>query len=140
MEGGIKDLTERIRRERESKLNGGVDGAVIDRASPDIQKEAAPPVIIHSSPEPIKVSPIEICEGQDLSELIQQITSLKVSGQTKMLIRFDDKHMAILNKLSATLKINVVQFVNFLLEDFFDKHPDFKTLIKNSLKNSLKEI
>lgn len=140
MEGGIKDLTERIRRERESKLNGGVDGAIVDTASPDVQKGAAPPIILHSSPEPSKVSPIELCEAQDLSDLIQHISSLKISGQTKMLIRFDDKHMAILNKLSPALKINVVQFINFLVEDFFETRPDFKTLIKNSLKNSLKEI
>ncbi|QJD98563.1 hypothetical protein HH214_21645 (plasmid) [Mucilaginibacter robiniae] len=131
MEGGIKEITEKIRRERESKLNGGAAGTVVDGVAAEAAKELSPPGVLISN---------EISEGQDLSGLIQQISSLKVSGQTKMLIRFDDKHMAILNKLSPALKINVVQFINFLLEDFFETRPDFKTLIKNSLKNSLKEI
>jgi hypothetical protein len=42
--------------------------------------------------------------------------------------------------LQPALKINVVQFVNFLVERFFETNPDIKTLMKNSLKNSLKEI
>lgn len=131
MEGGIKEITEKIRRERESKLNGGAAGTVVDGVAAEAAKELSPLGVLISN---------EISEGQDLSGLIQQISSLKVSGQTKMLIRFDDKYMAILNKLSPALKINVVQFINFLLEDFFETRPDFKTLIKNSLKNSLKEI
>ncbi len=57
-----------------------------------------------------------------------------------MLIRFDDKHTAVLNMLQPAFKINVVQFVNFLVERFFEANPDIKTQMKNSIKNSLKEI
>lgn len=120
---GIKSITERVRKEREQSLARGGATDVVEPAP------NSPPVDEHT----------EII-GQDLNALIQQITAVKVSGQTKMLIRFDDKHMPILNMLQPALKINVVQFVNFLVEDFFETHPDFKTLMKNSLKNSLKEI
>lgn len=120
----IKSITERVRKEREQGINGGTDGATIE---------------VQSSIKPSHPTGF-LTDGQDLTELIQQITSVKVSGQTKMLIRFDDKHMPVLNMLQPALKINVVQFVNFLVERFFETNPDIKTLMKNSLKNSLKEI
>lgn len=136
----IKAITERVRKEREQViLNGGTESQTIQPEAPiakplDGEASTLPP------PISVKPPPVILTDGQDLTELIQQITSVKVSGQTKMLIRFDDKHMPVLNMLQPALKINVVQFVNFLVERFFETNPDIKTLMKNSLKNSLKEI
>lgn len=135
----IKAITERVRKEREQVMNGGTETPTIQPELPVVKpfdgeaSTIAPPISV-------KPPPIILTDGQDLTELIQQITSVKVSGQTKMLIRFDDKHMPVLNMLQPALKINVVQFVNFLVERFFETNPDIKTLMKNSLKNSLKEI
>lgn len=120
---GIKSITERVRKEREQSLGRGA-GTDVEQPAPN-----SPPVD-------------EITENgrAELTDLIGQITSAKVSGQTKMLIRFDDKHMPILNMLQPALKVNVVQFVNFSIEYFFEAHPEIKTLMKNAIKNSLKEI
>jgi hypothetical protein len=123
----IKAITERVRKERvHGIVNGGTEEAIIN-----VEPKISPSEVIQ---------PEVATDGQDLTQLLQQITSVKVSGQTKMLIRFDDKHMPVLNMLQPALKINVVQFVNFLVERFFETNPDIKTLMKNSLKNSLKEI
>lgn len=135
----IKAITERVRKEREQVINGGSETPTIQPELPvvkpfDGEASTIAPLIS------VKPPPVILTDGQDLTELIQQITSVKVSGQTKMLIRFDDKHMPVLNMLQPALKINVVQFVNFLVEHFFETNPAIKTLMKNSLKNSLKEI
>jgi len=134
----IKSITERVRKEREQGINGGTDGATIEVQSSIKPSNVLAPEV--ETLETLKHPPGFLTDDQDLTELIQQITSVKVSGQTKMLIRFDDKHMPVLNMLQPALKINVVQFVNFLVERFFEANPDIKTLMKNSLKNSLKEI
>jgi len=134
----IKSITERVRKEREQGINGGTDGATIEVQSSIKPSNVLAPEV--ETLETLKHPTGFLTDGQDLTELIQQITSVKVSGQTKMLIRFDDKHMPVLNMLQPALKINVVQFVNFLVERFFETNPDIKTLMKNSLKNSLKEI
>jgi len=134
----IKAITERVRKEREQGINGGTDGASLAvESSIKLLDVVAPEV---TALETVNHHPIFITDGQDLTELIHQITTVKVSGQTKMLIRFDDKHMPVLNMLQPALKINVVQFVNFLVERFFETNPEIKTLMKNSVKNSLKEI
>jgi hypothetical protein len=138
--GSIKAITERVRKEREQGIaNGSTNNASIQPEPPIIKGfdgEAS-----HTSPPVnVKPPPVLLTNEHDLTDLIQQITTVKVSGQTKMVIRFDDKHTAVLNMLQPALKINVVQFVNFLVESFFEKNPDVKTLMKNSLKNSLKEI
>ncbi|RZK71000.1 hypothetical protein ABDD95_23900 (plasmid) [Mucilaginibacter sp. PAMB04274] len=136
----IKAITERVRKEREQViLNGGTEAATI-QPEPQTVKPFDGEASTIAPPISVKPPPVILTDGQDLAELIQQITSVKVSGQTKMLIRFDDKHMPVLNMLQPALKINVVQFVNFLVERFFETNPDIKTLMKNSLKNSLKEI
>jgi hypothetical protein len=136
----IKAITERVRKEREQGIvNGGSDNATIQAEAPIVKPFDGETSNI-SPPINIKPPPVLLTDGHDLTELIQHITSVKVSGQTKMLIRFDDKHMPVLNMLQPALKINVVQFVNFLVERFFETNPDIKTLMKNSLKNSLKEI
>lgn len=136
----IKAITERVRKEREQGiLNGGTDNATI-QSDPPVEKQFDGDASKNAAQINVKPPPVHLIDGHDLTELIQQITSVKVSGQTKMLIRFDDKHMPVLNMLQPALKINVVQFVNFLVERFFETNPDIKTLMKNSLKNSLKEI
>lgn len=136
----IKAITERVRKEREQGiLNGGTDNATI-QSDPPVEKQFDGDASKNAAQINVKTPPVHLIDGHDLTELIQQITSIKVSGQTKMLIRFDDKHMPVLNMLQPALKINVVQFVNFLVERFFETNPDIKTLMKNSLKNSLKEI
>jgi carbamoylphosphate synthase large subunit len=135
----IKAITERVRKERvQGIVNGGTDGAIIEVEPKISQSEIIQPEV--AILEPVNHSAAFLTDRQDLTQLLQQITSVKVSGQTKMLIRFDDKHMPVLNMLQPALKINVVQFVNFLVERFFETNPDIKTLMKNSLKNSLKEI
>jgi len=134
----IKSITERVRKEREQGINGGTDGATIEVQSSIKPSNVLAPEV--ETLETLKHPPRFLTDDEGLTELIQQITSVKVSGQTKMLIRFDDKHMPVLNMLQPALKINVVQFVNFLVERFFETNPDIKTLMKNSLKNSLKEI
>jgi hypothetical protein len=135
----IKAITERVRKERvHSIVNGGTEGAIIN-----VEPKISPSEIIQpevATLESVNHPTAFLTDGQDLTQLLQQITSVKVSGQTKMLIRFDDKHMPVLNMLQPALRINVVQFVNFLVERFFETNPDIKTLMKNSLKNSLKEI
>ncbi|MEN0053597.1 MAG: hypothetical protein AAGC65_08000 [Mucilaginibacter sp.] len=120
---GIKDITERVRKEREQGL------AKNTTLLPESQPNSSP--LTDAAPEPTR---------EDLNNLIAQITSVKVSGQTKMVIRFDDKHIPVLNMLQPALKINVVQFVNYLVESFFETNPDTKTLMKNRVKNSLKDI
>jgi hypothetical protein len=135
----IKAITERVRKERvQGIVNGGTKGAIME-----VEPKINPSEIIQpevATLESVNHPTAFLTDGQDLTQLLQQITSVKVSGQTKMLIRFDDKHMPVLNMLQPALKINVVQFVNFLVERFFETNPDIKTLMKNSLKNSLKEI
>jgi hypothetical protein len=135
----IKAITERVRKERvHGIVNGGTEGAIINVEPKISPSEITQPEV--ATLEPVNHPTAFLTDGQDLTQLLQQITSVKVSGQTKMLIRFDDKHMPVLNMLQPALKINVVQFVNFLVECFFETNPDIKTLMKNSLKNSLKEI
>jgi hypothetical protein len=130
----IKAITERVRKERvHGIVNGGTEEAIIN-----VEPKISPSEV--ATLDPVNHPTAFLTDGQDLTQLLQQITSVKVSGQTKMLIRFDDKHMPVLNMLQPALKINVVQFVNFLVERFFETNPDIKTLMKNSLKNSLKEI
>jgi hypothetical protein len=130
----IKAITERVRKERvHGIVNGGTEEAIIN-----VEPKISPSEV--ATLESVNHPTAFLTDGQDLTQLLQQITSVKVSGQTKMLIRFDDKHMPVLNMLQPALKINVVQFVNFLVERFFETNPDIKTLMKNSLKNSLKEI
>lgn len=135
----IKAITERVRREREQGVaKGGTGEPAINSDAPIIKPLNG--ASTEATPEIVKPPPDMQTKDQDLTELISQITSVKVSGQTKMLIRFDDKHTAVLNMLQPAFKINVVQFVNFLVERFFEANPDIKTQMKNSIKNSLKEI
>lgn len=135
----IKAITERVRREREQGVaKGGTGESAINSDAPIIKPLNG--ASTEAPPEIVKPPPDTHTKDQDLTELISQITSVKVSGQTKMLIRFDDKHTAVLNMLQPAFKINVVQFVNFLVERFFEANPDIKTQMKNSIKNSLKEI
>lgn len=120
----IKDITERVRREREQGLSN---------QSPSFSPKVAESDTLTDSP-PIEAS------TEDIKDLIKQISSVKVSGQTKKLIRVDDKHLNLLNHLNPAFNIDVTQFINYLIDEFCRTKPQFRTVIKNSIKNSLKDL
>ncbi|MVN23032.1 hypothetical protein [Mucilaginibacter arboris] len=113
MEESMKDITARIRQDREK-------GGIKDEKEKTHEKNETEPVPINTP----------AC----LPDLIKHITSVKVTGQTKMLIRIDDDYINLLNKFEATLGFNVTQFLNFLSREFLEQNPGIKELIKNSLK------
>lgn len=113
MEESMKDITARIRQDREK--GGSKD-----------EKEKIPK---NNDTEPVFIN-APTC----LPDLIKHIASVKVTGQTKMLIRIDDDYINLLNKFEATLGFNVTQFLNFLSREFLEQNSGIKELIKNSLK------
>jgi hypothetical protein len=128
----IKALTAKLRQERENPAKPDepliVQPETPKTVNPEIKKEAHSPPVQR-----------DIFLGVD--NIIELIKNKKVEGKTKMLIRIDDEHTKLLNGIKLQLlDFNVTQFINFLIEDFSINHPELKTIIKNSLKNSLKDL
>ncbi len=113
MEGSMKDITARIRQDREK--GGSKD-----------EKEKIP----ENTETELGFTNKSTC----LPDLIKHIGTVKVTGQTRMLIRIDDDYINLLNKFKATLGFDVTQFLNFLSREFLKQNPGIKELIKNSLK------
>ncbi|RYX87856.1 hypothetical protein EON73_00330 [bacterium] len=138
MGGSLKELTAKVRRDRESSQSTlENDSAEINNNIGDSEVTEVP--IMFSPPSNQEVTLLAL-PRIDLSELIENISSLQVSGKTRITLRIDNKQFSILNKLKPAFNINVNQFINFLIKDFMDKNPEFKDQIKNSIKNSIKEI
>lgn len=68
-------------------------------------------------------------------ELIERIRRGRVVGQKKILLRLDEKHASLLEQIKPVLGLDVTHFVNYIISDFLEAHPQLKQQISNSLKN-----
>lgn len=75
-----------------------------------------------------------ICPGDETKEILNQIRALKVIGNKKKPIRFDDRLVGMIDLLNPSLGIDATKLVNFLVADFLEKNPEIKSQIKNTLK------
>nr|WP_181718657.1 hypothetical protein [Pedobacter sp.]QJS06236.1 hypothetical protein [Pedobacter sp.] len=126
MEKDIKSITALIRKERMAENITGQE--VLKKVEPE------------SLSPPDEDVPLMDFKGSELPVILEHIKGFKVNGQKKMLIRIDDKHNHVLSHVKQGLGFDVTQFINFLIETFVNERPEIKTLIKNSLKNSLKDL
>ncbi len=69
-------------------------------------------------------------------ELIERIRRGRVVGQKKILLRLDEKHASLLEQIKPVLGLDVTQFVNYIISDFLEAHPQLKQQISSSLKNA----
>ncbi len=73
--------------------------------------------------------------GNDIMELIERIRRGRVVGQKKILLRLDEKHAYLLEQIKPVFGLDVTHFVNYIISEFLEAHPQIKQQISISLKN-----
>ena len=117
----IKQLTEKIRQERE----GGTGTA-------EQRGEQEPAVKITQKGE--QGSEATKRKGADFQALLETIKNVQVNGGSKILFRIDEKNETFLRQLKTTFKIEQTQLLNYLINVFNNENPELKNQIIKSLK------
>jgi len=60
------------------------------------------------------------------------------NGTNKTLVhsRFDSKTADLMNKFKMATNVDVTKFVVFAVKEFFENHPELKTIIKQYIQNT----
>ncbi|WP_234364038.1 hypothetical protein [Lunatibacter salilacus] len=73
-------------------------------------------------------------ENGNILPVLDQVRDLNIEGDKKRLIKIDRRNEEILKVMYPVFAVDVTRFVNFLLTNFFQEHPELIEEIRKSFK------
>ena len=73
----------------------------------------------------------------DDCDILKRLEAFDNSGFKNMVhVRFDEKTAQTLNHLKMATEVDLTKVVAFAVQDFFDRYPELKSIIKQFIQNS----
>ncbi len=82
----------------------------------------------------LPISKLTKANSGNIIPVLEQLRDLEIEGDKKRLIKIDKKNEEILKVMYPVFSVDVTRFINFLLTNFFQNHPELIEEIRKSLK------